>query len=100
MKNAGLNNGEKKSRRRSTGTGVSPPGKKSTALNPVSHEVAEDIHLILLSDLILFTRRVVKPKTIFRRAEKIRYHIAEIVSLLDAKVSTIIPPNVQTKGLM
>ena len=61
VKNARLNNGESKSER-STGTGVSPPGRKSTALNPVSHEVAEDIHLILLSDLILFTRRVVKPK--------------------------------------
>ena len=84
-------------RRSSSTTNLSP--QKSSALMPISHTTPEDIHLILLSDLLLFTRRVVKPVTLFRRTEKTRYHIAEIISLLDGKVSKTIPPIISEKGL-
>ena len=71
----------------------------SNGLVPVSGDAGEKIHVILLTDLLIFTRRVVKHKTMFRRQEKTRFHIAEMVSLRDARVSGIAHPSIKTKGL-
>ena len=74
--------------------------KSTERLTPVSHMEAETLHVIVLTDLLLFTRRVVKPITLFRRSEKVRFHIAEIVSLRDGSISSIIPPHIETKGFV